>query len=393
MPMPSSDEPPNEPPPVVEPVTAGATRPRSPSCDAATEPLSTDGIDPDTGLLDGAAFHRLIVQEDGRLRRYHRPATVVIFELDGLDRLAEHLGDRAAERVVAAMADSIRRLARGADHAARLGRGRFAVLLPETDEIAAIHYVERVRRASELWLESSAIAVRLAIGWAGTAGDPSLPDTQQVALERMYAELRRGARREDAAAASAPVQVAPATPESERPQLPTSRGRSRTAGRGRGQPRLLTLASRAATGGPRRSVDPEADPSTRRRAGVLAGVDDERAVDDDVLDAGREAARLVVRRVAPDRRRIEHDEVGQVAVADRAALAQPEPRGGRAGHLADRLLEAEQRLVAHELAEDARVAAVGPRAGLRPDEGRVRPDHPDRMARRTGGASRTTGRS
>ena len=120
------------------------------------------------------------------------------------------------------MADSIRRLARGADHAGRLGRGRFAVLLPETDEIAAIHYVERVRRASELWLESSAIAVRLAIGWAGTAGDPSLPDTQQVALERMYAELRRGARREDAAA---PLPPGRSRDPVGTPQLPTSRGR------------------------------------------------------------------------------------------------------------------------------------------------------------------------
>ncbi len=65
-------DPPNEPPPVIEPVTP-APPTEEPVVDAATEPLSTDGIDPDTGLLDGAAFHRLVVQEDGRLRRYHRP--------------------------------------------------------------------------------------------------------------------------------------------------------------------------------------------------------------------------------------------------------------------------------------------------------------------------------
>jgi diguanylate cyclase (GGDEF)-like protein len=166
-----------------------------------------DGLDAETGLLDAGAFHRLIVQEDGRLRRYHRPATVVVIDLDGLERLSETLGPKAAERVVAAMADAVRRLARGADHVARLEAGRFGVLLPETDEIAAINYVERVRRASELWLESGAIAIRLAIGWAGTAGEPSLPDTQQLALERMYAELRREARRADPAVA--PTLVSP----------------------------------------------------------------------------------------------------------------------------------------------------------------------------------------
>ena len=39
----------------------------------------------------------------------------------------------------------------------------------------------------------------------------------------------------------------------------------------------------------------------------------------------------------------------------------------------------EERLVAHELAEDAREAAVGPRAGLLAEERAVRPDHPDRV--------------
>jgi len=34
-------------------------------------------------------------------------------------------------------------------------------LLTETDEIAAINYVERIRRACDLWLESGAIAMRL----------------------------------------------------------------------------------------------------------------------------------------------------------------------------------------------------------------------------------------
>ena len=146
------------------------------------------------GFLDAGAFHELLAREDGRLQRYHRPATVAVFELEGLPRLTEHLGPEAGERVVAAMADTVRRLAREADHVATLGVGRFAVLLPETDEVASINYIERVRRASELWLESSAIAVRLAIGWAGTTGDPSLLDTHQVALDRMYAEARRHAR-------------------------------------------------------------------------------------------------------------------------------------------------------------------------------------------------------
>ena len=160
------------------------------------EPVEpTAGTDALTGLLDQAAFTRLIAAENLRIHRYHRPATVVIFELGGLDRLIDRLGADAADRVVPALADTMRRLARDVDLVARLAPGRFGILLPETDEVAAINYVERVRRACELWLESGAIALTLAVGWAGTDGEPTLIDAQRLATERMYVELRRDARK------------------------------------------------------------------------------------------------------------------------------------------------------------------------------------------------------
>ena len=151
--------------------------------------------DPLTGLLGPSAFMDLVAAEDARIRRYHRPGTIVVFELDGLDRLTARLGQDAAERVVPALADVITRLARSADHVGRVGPRRFATLLPETDEVAAINYIERVRRACELWLESGAIALQLAVGWAGTTGDLALPEAYRLATDRMYLELRRAARR------------------------------------------------------------------------------------------------------------------------------------------------------------------------------------------------------
>lgn len=154
-----------------------------------------DTLDPLTGLPDASMFSDLVADEDARVARYHHAATIVVFELEGLDRLVERLGSDAGDRVVPAVADTIRRLGRSADHVARLTPARFAALLPETDEIAAINYVERVRRACDLWLESGAIALRLAIGWAGTTGDPTLPETQRLATDRMYTELRRLTRR------------------------------------------------------------------------------------------------------------------------------------------------------------------------------------------------------
>jgi diguanylate cyclase (GGDEF)-like protein len=160
----------------------------------AIAPPADPAIDGLTGLLAPTAWARMVNDEDARVRRYHRAATIVIIELEGLDKLAERMGPGAIERIVPAVADTMRRGAREADHIARLGTGRFAVLMPETDEVLAINYVERIRRACELWLEAGAVALHLAIGWASSAGDGHLVDTEAAATDRMFLELRRTLR-------------------------------------------------------------------------------------------------------------------------------------------------------------------------------------------------------
>jgi diguanylate cyclase (GGDEF)-like protein len=167
--------------------------------ESETAPLSIvasgpRGRDTLTGMLDASAFEEVMAQEDAREQRYGRPATVIVFELDGLAKLVDRLGPEPGDRIETALGDTIKRLARRADHVARLERGRYAVLLPETDEVAAINYVERIRRACDLWLESGAIAMRLAIGWASTNGDAGLNGAIRVATDRMRSEMRRNAR-------------------------------------------------------------------------------------------------------------------------------------------------------------------------------------------------------
>ena len=168
--------------------------------------------DPLTGLLVPGEWNRIVGDEAARIKRYGRPATVVMIELGGLDRLVGALGEGAGDRVLSALADALSRNARGADHLARLGPARFGVLLPETGEIEAVNYVERVRAASDMWLASGAITLRLAIGWASPGSGASLADAVAKAQERMYAELRRNG--------SLSVEVAPGGP----PPMGTTKG-------------------------------------------------------------------------------------------------------------------------------------------------------------------------
>ena len=157
-------------------------------------PVPDPTIDPLTGLDTLFAWERTLADENERYVRYRRPVSVVVAEIDGLGRLVDRFGAEPARRVLPAVGDAMRRLARRTDRVAHVGGGRFLVLLPETDEVAAINYVERVRVACERWLESGAVALRLSIGWASPTAVGELDTALRSAEERMYAERRRAAR-------------------------------------------------------------------------------------------------------------------------------------------------------------------------------------------------------
>jgi diguanylate cyclase (GGDEF)-like protein len=176
---------------VRRPVAAGIS---SPITLAPGSVPTTSRTDPLTGLLTLNEFNRLLADEDARVSRYRHTATVVIIELDGLERLVATLGREAGDRVLPAVADALSRNARAADHLGRIGPARFGVLLPETGEVEAINYVERVRQACDLWLESGAVALHLSMGWASPGPESSLADAVARAQERMFAEQRRNER-------------------------------------------------------------------------------------------------------------------------------------------------------------------------------------------------------
>jgi diguanylate cyclase (GGDEF)-like protein len=187
-------------------VTSASIDPAWFSPDAAIAPANGHHVDPPTGSGWGRvepqkdpatgfdlppAWSRWIAEEEARVRRFHRAATVVIVELAGIDRLVERLGLDTAQRLIPPIAVTMRRQGREVDHFVRLGSSRFGVLLTETNEIAAINYVERIRAACDLWLASGAVALHLAIGWAeinqGQNGAAAIEEAEQ----RLFADRDR----------------------------------------------------------------------------------------------------------------------------------------------------------------------------------------------------------
>ena len=141
-----------------------------------------------TGTDGPRLWDRVVSSEVARVSRYRRPVTVSLIEIAGMDRYARQWGIDVAERLFVQLARTIAVNIRSSDHIARIERTRFALLLPETDEIAAINVVERVRAACEFQLGTSNL-VHIAIGWAGSSTTTDLRLAIEIAGTRLHEEL------------------------------------------------------------------------------------------------------------------------------------------------------------------------------------------------------------
>ncbi|HZC32908.1 MAG TPA: diguanylate cyclase [Candidatus Bathyarchaeia archaeon] len=152
---------------------------------------AAEATDAATGLALAPAWTTWLSEEEARIRRFHRPSTIVLVEVSGLDRLADRLGDDAAQRLIPPIGMTMRRQSRASDHLARLGPTRFGAILTETDEVRAINFVERIRTACDVWLEAGAVMLRLSVGWADISTDRPAEVALPEAERRLYEERQR----------------------------------------------------------------------------------------------------------------------------------------------------------------------------------------------------------
>jgi diguanylate cyclase (GGDEF)-like protein len=152
-------------------------------------PAPVGWIDPATGTEGPLLWARRVSSEQARSRRYDYPATIVLVEITGLDELAGAWGAEVAERTFVRLANTLGGEIRSSDHLARLERTRFAVLLTQTDEIAAINFVERARKGCEASLGAAGQILHVAFGWANPPNSGDLATAIELAAQRLAAEL------------------------------------------------------------------------------------------------------------------------------------------------------------------------------------------------------------
>ncbi|MDE1145445.1 MAG: diguanylate cyclase [Azospirillaceae bacterium] len=125
--------------------------------------------DPLTGILNRRRFFELATLECGRARRYGRPFSVILFDLDHFKRVNDTFGHLMGDEVLRAAVAVAGKACRAVDLLARFGGEEVMLLLPETDAEGAQVVAERIRIAlaeTEVRYEDQVAQVTASLGVA-----------------------------------------------------------------------------------------------------------------------------------------------------------------------------------------------------------------------------------
>lgn len=100
-----------------------------------------------TGLHNHRYFKQYFKQEMGRAKRYHKPFSIIMMDVDDFKSFNDSYGHSTGDDLLAIMGTVILDTIRGVDVAFRYGGEEFIVLLPETRLEKAILAAERLREA------------------------------------------------------------------------------------------------------------------------------------------------------------------------------------------------------------------------------------------------------
>jgi diguanylate cyclase (GGDEF)-like protein len=169
------------------------------SAEAASEMSMTDAL---TGLLNRYGLHRALQRELAEARRYDRPLSCLLIDIDFFKTVNDTYGHVAGDTALAQTARVITESVRGSDVVCRYGGEEFLVLAPETGHEGALSLAEKIRQAfsSRLFGDAGRVfPLTLSAGVAQLAPDESGNDMIARADEALYHAKQTGRDRVEAA--------------------------------------------------------------------------------------------------------------------------------------------------------------------------------------------------
>ncbi len=138
-------------------------------------------IDDLTRLYNRRYFFERFHQEVRRAKRYQRPLSCVILDIDFFKRVNDTYGHLAGDQVLVDIARILKNSCRHSDLAGRYGGEELIILLPETESAGAMIIAERIREMIEqhqsVGEKGETIQVTVSIGVASL----TVPELKKIA--------------------------------------------------------------------------------------------------------------------------------------------------------------------------------------------------------------------
>jgi len=154
-----------------------------------------------TGLSNHRRFRQILGKEVERAKRFDRPLSVVMLDLDDFKEINDNYGHLQGDRVLREVGRILKLESREVDEPARYGGEEFAIALPETRIDGAMEVGERIRRrldAARIPLDGQnrEITIKASVGVAGSPEQsPDVRDLIKAADQALYRAKQQGKNR------------------------------------------------------------------------------------------------------------------------------------------------------------------------------------------------------
>lgn len=152
----------------------------------------TDGL---TNVANRKQLDTILSEEIPRARRYERPLSLLMLDIDHFKSINDAHGHLAGDCVLSALASILQKRLRPNDKLGRYGGEEFCAILPETSLANALKIAEELRAlvaAHAFVAEEKEIRVTVSVGAAALSDGMQATDLYRQADEMLYAAKRAG---------------------------------------------------------------------------------------------------------------------------------------------------------------------------------------------------------
>jgi diguanylate cyclase (GGDEF)-like protein len=157
-------------------------------------------IDGLTGLYNRREFHNRLTMEWDRFKRYGRPFSLIMIDIDHFKKVNDTHGHECGDTVLAGLGELMRQQKRRQDVVCRYGGEEFVIILAETSLDAAFKVAEKTRQLvaeSDFRCGDLKIPVAISLGVASATEHRPASDTDlvKIADQGLYRAKQEGRNR------------------------------------------------------------------------------------------------------------------------------------------------------------------------------------------------------